>query len=128
MGWCSATEIMDAAVEGALRSITAAWQIASGNENAKTPAYANALQQRPELRTELDQVLRPFVRTIAAKLRDGDWDCIEESNYYDRFGPEMQGDTDDEFYQRQVRTYGEAEDPEGFASWLTTWEAQNRGR
>jgi hypothetical protein len=128
MGWCSATEIMDAAVEGALRSIAHAWQIASGHEHAKTPAFANALQARPDLQTTLDETLRPLVRSVADKLRYGDWDCIEESDYYERFGPEMQGETDEEFYQRQVRHFAECEDPEGFAEWLKVWEAQNRGR
>lgn len=128
MGWCSATEIMDAAVEAADRAVATAWQIATGAEGARTPMLANALRVRPELRAELDETLRPFVRTIADKLRDGDWDCIEESDYYDRFGPEMQGMTDEEFYQHQVRVFSENEDPEGFSAWVTVWEAQNRGR
>lgn len=127
MGWCSATEIMDAAVEGALRTVTAAWQIASGQEHVKTPAFANALQRRPDLRATLDETLRPFVRKVADKLRDGDWDCIEESDYYERFGPEMLGLTDDEFYEHQVRHFAECEDPEGFNAWLKVWEGQNRG-
>ena len=128
MGWCSATEIMDAAIEGAERAIAHAWQIASGEENVRTPAFANALRERPALHATLDATLRPFVRAIATQLREGDWDCIEESDFYDRFGPEMQGMTDDEFYQRQVRVYAEAEDPEGFTEWTKRWEAQNRGR
>lgn len=124
MGWCSATEIMDAAVEGALRTVTHAWQIASGHEHAKTPAFANALQVRPELAAELDETLRPFVRIIADKLRSEDWDCQEGSKYYDRFGPEMRGLTDQEFRAYQA----EALDPEDFAAWLKKWEGQNRGR
>lgn len=91
MGWCSATEIMDAAVEAADRAVAAAWQIASGNEGVKTPALANALNADPGLREKLDSVMRPFVAAIAAKLRDGDWDCIEEADAFDRFRQEMLG-------------------------------------
>jgi hypothetical protein len=91
MGWCSATEIMDAAVEAAERAVAAAWQLASGNEDARTPAYANALQADPSIREKVDEVLRPFVARIAEQLRDGDWDCIEESNYFERFRREMLG-------------------------------------
>lgn len=91
MGWCSATEIMDTAVEAADRAVTAAWQLASGNEGARTPAFANALQADPSLRAKLDDVMRPFVATIAAKLRDSDWDCIEEAGAFNRFRQEMLG-------------------------------------
>ena len=49
---------------------------------------------------ELTRLLSPFVATIAEKLRDGDWDCIDESEYFDRFPQEMLG-YDDQRY----RTY-----------------------
>lgn len=39
----------------------------------------------------VDKVLRPFVTAIATELRDGDWDCIEESEYFGRFRQEMLG-------------------------------------
>jgi len=105
MGWCSATEIMDAAVEAADRAVTAAWQLASGNEGARTPVFANALQADPSLRAKLDDVMRPFVAAIAEKLRDGDWDCVEESHHFDRFRQEMLGHNDDdmaEWYREQL--------------------------
>jgi hypothetical protein len=111
MGWCSATDIMDAAVEAADRAVAAAWQIASGSEDARTPALANALNADPTLREKLDEVLRPFVASIAAKLRDGDWDCIEEADAFDRFRQEMLGYDDDRmigWYREQI---GEIDDP-----------------
>lgn len=126
MGWCSATEIIDAAIEGAIRSVAEAWQIASGNDFVKTPAYVNAINEDPDLQGRMDEVLRPFVRKIADKLRDEDWDCIDESRYYQRFGPEMQGMTDQEFRAHQAELY--EGNPEAFALWLKTWETQNRGR
>lgn len=97
MGWCSATEIMDSAIEAAERYLAAGWQIASGNEDARTPEFANAIHADPTLRPKLDDVLRPFVAAIATKLREGDWDCIDESSYFDRFPMEMQGWTKEEY-------------------------------
>lgn len=111
MGWCSATEIMDAAVEAADRAVATAWQLASGSEDARTPALANALNADPTLREKLDEVLRPFVATIAAKLRDGDWDCIEEADAFDRFRQEMLGKGDTQmirWYRDQLK---EQDDP-----------------
>jgi hypothetical protein len=112
MGWCSATEIMDAALNGATQMVAHAWQIASGLEDAKTPALVNAFQERPALRAELDDVLRPFVATIAAKLRDGDWDCIEESDYFDRFRQEMLGYSDDQMIDWYRKQISEQDDPD----------------
>ena len=97
MGWCSATEIIDSAIEAAERYLAAGWQIASGQASVRTPAFANALNENPYLREELDEVLRPIVARIAEKLRDQDWDCIDESNYFDRFPMEMQGWTKQEY-------------------------------
>jgi hypothetical protein len=111
MGWCTATTIMDAAVEAADRAVAAAWQLASNNEGARTPAFANALRADPTLRAKLDDVMRPFVAAIAEKLRDGDWDCIEEADAFDRFRAEMLGYDDDrmiEWYREQL---AETDDP-----------------
>jgi hypothetical protein len=41
--------------------------------------------------------LRPFVGRIATHLRDGDWDCIDESAYFDRFPQEMLGYDDNRY-------------------------------
>jgi hypothetical protein len=106
MGWCSATEIMDAAVEAADRAVAAAWQTASGSDGARTPAFANALQADPSLREKLDEVVRPFVAAIASKLRDGDWDCIEEADAFDRFRQEMLGYDDlqmERWYRERIQ-------------------------
>lgn len=103
MGWCSATEIVDTAITGAIRAVAEAWQIASGMDGARTPEFANALNRDPELQGRLDDVLRPFVRTISRKLNDGDWDCQSDSDYYDRFGQEMHDFSDQEWadYQKE---------------------------
>lgn len=107
MGWCSATEIMDAALEAALELL------------ASMRSEPQVVNQR-----SVDKVLRPFVRKVARELRDGDWDCIEESNYFDRFGPEMYGDTEEQFYRRQVENFRDY--PEEFARWLDGWRGQGR--
>jgi hypothetical protein len=127
MGWCSATDIMDAALEGAERAVTAAWQIASGQEGARTPAFANALNEDPSLRAKLDDVLRPFVVTIAAKLRDGDWDCVDESRYYDRFPQEMHGWTDERYAEHLAEMI--ADDPLNAGVYTTKLHAlQTKGQ
>lgn len=94
MGWCSATEIMDAAVGAA-------------------DALLASMRPEPEVfnRQAVDEVLRPFVAAIAAALRDGDWDCIEEADAFDRFRQEMLGYDDErmaDWYREQL---AEIEDP-----------------
>lgn len=103
MGWCSATEIMDMAVKAAEDAVSYTlvnpeklWQ------NASTLG-----PMRSELQDSVDGVLRPFVAAIAEKLRDGDWDCIEESDYFDRFPREMLGYDDrewEEWLAEQINT------------------------
>lgn len=106
MGWCSATEIMDTALEAALELLVSAQPQLHPDDHA------------------VDELLRPFVRRVAQELRDGDWDCIEESNYFDRFGPEMYGVLEDEFYRIQVENFRDR--PEEFARWLDGWRKQGR--
>jgi erythromycin esterase-like protein len=117
MGWCSATEIMDAAVEAADRAVAAAWQTASGSDGARTPAFANALQADPSLREKLDEVMRPFVAAIAAKLRAGDWDCIEEADAFDRFRAEMLGYNHEQMTDYYRERLYEADDPDSITRW-----------
>lgn len=132
MGWCSATNIMDAAVEAATRMTAHAWQVASDNEDAKFPAFAQALRDRPELGDQLDDVLRPFVARIAEQLRDGDWDCIEESEYFDRFRQEMLGYDHDQMVQWYRDQLNESDDHERFAEYAERlayhMQEANRGR
>lgn len=132
MRWCSATDIMDAAVEAADRAVAAAWQIASGSEDARTPALANALSADPTLREKLDDVLRPFVTTIAAKLRDGDWDCIEEADAFDRFRQEMLGYDHDQMVQWYRDQLNDSDDHTQFAEYAEQlahhMQEANRGR
>lgn len=101
MGWCSATKIMDTAVSAALeavrRTVTAVL-LAQGEPD--TPARSEAVEEIASS-AELDAVLSPFVAAIADKLRDGDWDCIEESDYFGRFPQEMLGH-DDRQYQEYL--------------------------
>jgi len=89
MGWCSATEIMDTALEAAQEAVRAAL---AETGSPKTPTV--------ETVQAVDDALRPFVAKLAAKLRDDDWDCIEESQYFERFAQEMLGDDDEQYEQR----------------------------
>ena len=66
MSWCSATIIMDAALDAVTASVAAAWQIASGMEDVRTPEYVNALNADPELQDLAAQV--PADRIIAIEL------------------------------------------------------------
>lgn len=97
MSWISATEIVDDAIDGAIRVAAAAWQIASGNDGARTPALANALGEDPTLQQRLDDVLRPHVERIARKLRDEDWDSAQDSRHFDRFAQALTGWSDQEY-------------------------------
>jgi hypothetical protein len=84
MGWCSATEIMDIALAAA--------------DQAVTDLLGHLGSEIDKPRRELvDATLRPFVVRLANHLRDGDWDCIEESAFFSRFPQEMLGHTDDEY-------------------------------
>lgn len=104
MGWCSATDIMDAAVAGAEAAVRAVL------EEFAPPGSPGAVQAK------VDDALRPFVAKVARQLRDGDWDCIEESDYFERFRAEMLGH-DDVAHAAWIReqlhdavTYGENDD------------------
>ncbi len=98
MGWCSATEIMDAATQAADALMLS---LRTHNEPLTE-----------EEREAADDVLRPFVATIAGALRDGDWDCIEEAGAFGRFPQEMLGYDDQrmaDWYREQI---GDQEDPD----------------
>lgn len=66
MGWCSATEIFDVAIEAADEMLE---NIAGSDDD---PAHC-------------DMLMREFAERIADVLWDGDWDCEEDSAHYDRF-------------------------------------------
>lgn len=101
MGWCGATEIMDTALQAAeavtIRAMEMAVEVDEGGRNPDANPGP-----------ELDAVLRPFVEKLATMLRDNDWDCINESRYYDRFAQEMHGDSDTEHGNRLVEALAEA--------------------
>jgi hypothetical protein len=97
MGWCSATEIMDAATTAVDKMVAELSGPAAGE---------------PEIQEASDDLIRPFVRAIADKLRDEDWDCIEEADAFDRFRQEMLGYDDQrmiDWYRTQLE---EQDDPD----------------
>lgn len=88
MGWCSATEIMDTALDAAEQYLTKAYELMGVDPERVT---------LDDVRPGLDAVLAPFVTTLAEMLRNNDWDCVDESRYFDRFPQEMLGLNDSEF-------------------------------
>lgn len=98
MGWCSATEIMD-------RAYVAAWKAVQ-----EIGAYELSQKTEAEAEAAARQVLSPFVAALADVLRDGDWDCIEESNYFDQYPQEMLGHSDDEHLTWLVEQVKDAAD------------------
>jgi hypothetical protein len=97
MGWCSGTEIMDTALGAAYAVVKEVIE-----------AYAQGNADAESIKARADDVLRPFVSTLAEQLRDSDWDCIEESEYYDQFAQEMHGETDTEYGTRLVEGLSDA--------------------
>lgn len=107
MGWCSATEIMDAAIKAAETAVHAVIQEIQ-RDNGKGRSTAEW-----DIQAVVDEALSPFVKTIAEHLNDGDWDCHRESAYYDRFAQEMHGDTDEEYMDRLAEELAEEVKYEG---------------
>lgn len=99
MGWCSGTDIMDAALDAAEAAV-----------RETIDGYVHGDADEEAIQARVDEVLRPFVVTIAEKLRDGDWDCIEESRHYDRFAQEMHGEDDREYETRLIEGLHEADE------------------
>jgi len=112
MGWCSATEIMDAALKAAETAMRAAMQAIGGVDLATTTDAQ-----------WVDNLLRPFVATMARMLKDGGWDCEEESEYFNRFPQEILGYDHQrygEFIREQLSDEGTANDfyLKEYAKWL----------
>lgn len=99
MGWCSAIDIMDTALAAAQEAVSAVL----AETDCPEPPAAQTVQA-------MDDALRPFVTKLAKVLRDGDWDCIEESDYFDRFPQEMLGYDDSEFEAWLVERVKDAAD------------------
>lgn len=113
MGWCGATQIMDTAIDAADAVVVGVV------ETMRDPAGPKAFT------SVVDEVLRPLVRTLAEKLRDADWDCIDESRHFDRFPQEMLGYDNREFGQWLVDKVGEAGPTETkYVRWLSAWQAK----
>jgi hypothetical protein len=73
MGWCSATEIMDWAIQMA--------------DLAVEEALGDAPDEETQARVE--ERIRSRVACLARKLHDNDWDCEQDSDFFDRFPQEM---------------------------------------
>ena len=59
----------------------------------------------------VDDLIRDDVRKFAQFLRDQDWDCGPSSEYYDRFTQEIEGWTDDEYYEYLKESLAEKFNP-----------------
>lgn len=114
MGWCSATEIIDTAIKAA----EAAWEVAGD-------VTENPHLDSPDNRARLDDALRPFVATLAAKLRDQDWDREQDSDYFQRFPQEMLGHSDPEHQDWLVETIRDTAGTEDWDHWVGALAAHN---
>lgn len=83
MGWCGATQIFDMMIETLDKVVKEFSGPAAGEES---------------ITDYVDDLIREDVRRFAQFLRDHDWDCGPSSEYYDRFTQEIEGWTDDEYY------------------------------
>ena len=81
MGWCSATEIMDWAIQMADDAVS---------EVIDEPVT-------DDMRKQIDDKVRRLVGALARKLHDEDWDCEQDSGYFWRFPQEMLGYDDREY-------------------------------
>lgn len=99
MGWCSATEIMDTALGAADAAVTAAFRAGAGAGNIPDVI----------LESLVTETLRPFVSAVAKILHDGDWDCVEESIFFNRFPQEMLNMDDREYESWLVEQIDDAE-------------------
>ena len=123
MGWCSATDIMDTALDGAEAAVKAALA-------AHSDLSADSLGE--VYRPQVDDALRPCVTTLAERLRAEDWDCVDESRYFERFPQEMLGHSDSEHHAWLLE---KVKDTDGDQKWLDALNAhtaragvQTRGR
>lgn len=99
MGWCSATDLMDTALAAA----EAAVQAALSETDCPEPSAE-------QLEARVDAALRPFVAKLAEVLRDNDWDCVDESDYFDQFPQEMLGHNDQEHLAWLVKNVKDSAD------------------
>lgn len=116
MGWCSATEIIDTAIKAADDVLERAYA-----ELGVDPGRVTLDDVRPTL----DDVLRPFVATLAAKLRDEDWDCEQDSDYFDRFAQEMLGHSDGEHQEWLAENLRDAAGTDAWDTWAGRLAAFN---
>jgi len=113
VGWCSATEIMDTALDAVEETLVRAYALLGVDPERVT---------LDEVRPGLDEVLRPFVSTLAEKLRENDWDCADESRHFERFSQEMHGHTDSEHRAWLVEM---VKDTDGDQKWVDALTAFN---
>lgn len=113
MGWCSATDIMDTALDGAEAAVKAALA-------AHSDLSADSLGE--VYRPQVDDALRPFVTILAERLRAEDWDCVDESRYFERFPQEMLGHSDSEHHAWLLE---KVKDTDGDPKWLDALKAHS---
>jgi len=82
MGWCGGTDFADLAISEAEKLVRAALGSMPGVN---------------DVHPVIDELLRPFVRAIAHQLNEEDWDCVEESEYFERFPQELLDHSDREY-------------------------------
>lgn len=117
MGWCSGTDIMDDALKAAEHLAAAVWAIAYTAGAEGTEGDMDKVITDVQVRAKLDDVMRPYVRRIARKLHDGDWDCVEEAEEFARFPQEML-DHDDREHETWIRErITEADSSEEVLAW-----------
>lgn len=113
MGWCSATEIMDTALDAAEEVLAKAYEALGVDEERVT---------LEDVRAELDDALRPFVAKLAEQLRERDWDCVDESRHFERFPQEMLGHSGSEHRAWLVEM---VKDTDGDQKWVDALSAFN---
>lgn len=96
MGWCSATEIIDWAIQMTDEAVS----VIAGEE------VDDETQER------IDNQIRPFVAALATKLHNEDWDCEQDSDYFDRFQQEMLGYDDREYARWLGEQLADERDPD----------------
>lgn len=92
VGWCSATEIFDTAIGMLVKVVK---------------EFSGPAAGEPSIDAAVDDLIREDVKKFAKKLRDADWDCVDESEYYDRFTQEIHGFEDVEYEEHLLQQIGD---------------------
>lgn len=90
MGWCSATEIMDTA-------LTAAYALAIQVGEWAVDVDENRRDPDSDPGPEMQALMAPFVAKLSEYLHDQDWDCAQDSEFFDQYPQEMLGYNDKQY-------------------------------